>query len=73
MVGGRDPLDDEAPASSLVDGRRSALGALRRKYRALKLAAETEPLLFDSRVFSISPASGIVSIASFIFHTQLRL
>lgn len=64
-VGGSEDGSDEeegSPATSPAeDGRRSELGALRRKYRALRQAAETEPLPFVSRVFTISPTSGVVS------------
>ena len=77
---------DVLPIVAAADGRRSELGALRRKYRALRLAIETEPMPFESRVFSINPTSGIVSgcstphiyyipcsYASFIFAAALGL
>ena len=61
-AGSVDDEDASLPLSPPPEGgRRSELNALRRKFRALRMAAETEPLPFESRVFTISPPSGVVS------------
>jgi hypothetical protein len=56
------PADVEDSVANGALFRHSQLVALRRKFKSLRQESETEPLPFNSRVFTVSPPSGVVRI-----------